>query len=98
MYVIFYPLSNLQRPQNDGITLPPCIPLITYLLHATLRCGHLFLVGCCVLVCQLTADLRNHVFYFHYVCIVPFDIPNNGTAFPHTLPPRAPPLQILFHC
>ena len=49
---VFYPLSNLQRPQNDGIALPPRIPLVTYPLYAPLCRGRLFLVGCCVLVRQ----------------------------------------------
>ena len=55
-----------------------------------LRQGRLFLVGCCVLVRRLVADLCHHVFYFNYFCIAPFDVPNNGIAFPPPLqPPRA---------
>ena len=51
----------------------------------------LLLVGCCVSICRLAADLRHRVFYFHYFCVTPFDVPNDVTAFPHALhPPHAP--------
>ncbi len=77
---------HLVAAKNDGIARHPHSPLVTHLLHATLRRSHLFLVGCCVLVCQLTADLR----HCDFCCISPFNVPNDGTAFPHVLhPPRA---------
>jgi hypothetical protein len=77
-------------PPKQCYRTPPGVPLIAYPLHAPLRHGHLFLVGCCVLICQLAANLRHRVYYFHYFCVAPFDVPNNGTAFPHALhPPRA---------
>ena len=86
----FYPLSNLQRPQNDCIVLPLCVPLVEYPLHAPLCCGRLLLVGCCVLVCRLATNKCHHVLYFYKFCVAPFDVPNVGTLFPHALhPPRA---------
>jgi hypothetical protein len=45
------------------------------------------LVGCCVLVRQLAANKCHRVFYFYHFCVAPFDIPNNGTEFPHALHP-----------
>jgi hypothetical protein len=49
-----------------------------------------FLVGCCVLVCQLAANKCHHVLYFHNFFLASLDVPNNGTVFPHMLhPPRA---------
>jgi hypothetical protein len=84
---MFYPLSRLQHPQNDGIALPPRVSLVDYPLHATLHRGHLFLVGCCVLVRQLAANRCQRVLYFYYFCVAPFDTPNNGTTSPHVLHP-----------
>jgi hypothetical protein len=40
-------LFNLQRPQSDGIALPPRVPLVAPPLHTSLHCGCLFLVGFC---------------------------------------------------
>ena len=44
----FYLLFNVQHPQNNGIALPPHLPLVAYPLHAPLCRGRQFLVGCCV--------------------------------------------------
>ena len=66
---------------------PPCFPLTAYPLHAPLRCGCLFLVGCCVLIFQLAANLRHRVFHFHYFCVAPFNVPYNGTTFPDAIHP-----------
>ena len=38
---------SIQHP-NNGITLPPCLPLVAPTLHSPLRCELLFSVGCCV--------------------------------------------------
>jgi len=35
-------------PKNDGIVLPPRLPLVAPPLHSPLRRGRLFSVGCCV--------------------------------------------------
>ena len=88
--ILFYspPLSNLERPPNDGIALPPHVPLVAYPLNSPLHCGCLFLVGCCVLVRQLAANLCHRVFYIYHFCIAPFNITNDGTVFPHALHPQ----------
>ena len=67
MYFYFYPISNLQCPQHDGITLPPHVLLVAYPLHAPLRHGRQYLVGCCVLVRQLALDKCHHVLYFYFL-------------------------------
>ena len=46
-----YSTYNTPKIQNDGITLPPRVLLVTPPLHTSLRCGCLFLVGCCVSCC-----------------------------------------------
>ena len=45
------------------------------------------MVDCCVLVCRLAANECHHVLYFSNFCVAPFDIPNDGTVFPHALHP-----------
>ena len=48
------------------------------------------MVGCCVLIRQLTANKCHRVLYFYHFCAASFNIPNDKTAFPHPLhPPRA---------
>jgi hypothetical protein len=39
---------TVMPPKNDGIVLPPRLPLVSPPIHSPLRCGRLFLVGCCV--------------------------------------------------
>ena len=79
--IIFAPCCH----QNNGVVHPPYSPLGTHPLYTVLYCERLLLVGCRVLICQLVADSRHRVFYFHYFCDAPFDVPNDGTAFPHAL-------------
>ncbi len=50
-------------------------------------CKLLLLVGGCMLICRLAANLRHCVFYFSYFCVAPFNLPNDGTLFPHTIHP-----------
>ena len=84
------PPIQLTMPPKWWHWATPCVPLVPYPLHATLRRSRLFLVGYCVLVWRLVANLCHRVFYFPYFCIAPFYVPKNGTAFPHALhPPRA---------
>ncbi len=86
LLIIFAPCCR----QNNGIACHPHSPLVTHPPHATHHSGRLFLVGCCVLVRRLAADLRHRVFYFNYFCIAPFNVPNDGIAFPPALqPPQA---------
>ena len=51
--LVFYILSNFQRPQNN--LLPPRLLLVTPPLHTPLYPGRLVLVGCCVENCRLAA-------------------------------------------
>ncbi len=49
--LVFYPISQLDRLQNDGIALPPqSPPLKSPCLLSLLRCACALLVGCCVLL------------------------------------------------
>ena len=40
-----------------------------------------------MLGCQLAVNLRQRVFYFCYFCVAPFDVPDDGTVFPHGIHP-----------
>ncbi len=47
---VFYPHSQINPPQNDGITLPPQSPNVKSPRLLSLLCrARILLVGCCVL-------------------------------------------------
>ena len=77
---MFLPLFNVQCPQNNGIALPPHLPLVATPLHTPLHPGHLFWVGCCVSNHQLASVKGHDVFYIIYFLSI---------NSPHH--PRAPP-------
>jgi hypothetical protein len=72
---------------------PPCLPTGAHPLHTPFRCGHLFLVGCCVSCCRSAAVQRQQcISYFNFL---PLDLPppNDYTASP----PHVPPWLRLFY-
>ncbi len=88
--LFFYLFFDLQRPQNNGIALPPHVLLVTPPLHCPLRRGHLFLVGCCVYSSYggRLRPCRIFIFFHRSVCRPKL---LEGVA------PRAPPPHPLCH-
>ena len=80
----------MSPPKQWYRTSPTLTPGHTPSPYSPLLQIELLLVGCCVLICQYAANSDHRVFYFCYFCVAPFDVPNDGTLFPHTIhPPRA---------
>ena len=91
--------SNL-RP-NNGIkwynTSPARPLLVAPPIHTLLRCGHLFLVGCCVEIDWSAAVSGHGLFLFLFSLLLNF-CHNNGIIFPPRLPLVAPPLHTSLFC
>jgi hypothetical protein len=83
-FLVSYKLSTTNAPEAMESTP----------LHASPGCtttsitspSLLFLVGCCVLVCQWR-PIKATMYFIFYFCANPCDAPNNGTLSSHTLFP-----------
>ncbi len=63
--LVFYPLSQLNRPQNDGIAPPPQSPPVkSSCLLSLLCCASALMVGCCVLL-LIFGRLSSQRYFFH---------------------------------
>ena len=73
------------------IVLPLCLLLTAPLLYTPLRCGSLFLVGCCIINYQSAAIYGHNVFFFN---LLPLHLTPQtmGQRSPH-IPPRSPLLS-----
>jgi hypothetical protein len=72
---------------NNGITFSTRLPLVSPLLHTSLCCGRLFLVGCCVTV-NRGPSKGNSVFHIHIFFHCLNSHPKRwDSVTPHALPP-----------
>ena len=68
-FFIFF-VAQFWSHHNNGIIFPTRLPLVAPHLHASLCCGRLFLVGCCVSRCQSRAIHRQRCISYIYFFIV----------------------------
>jgi hypothetical protein len=81
-------------PKNNGIVLPPRLPLVAPPLHSLLRRGRLFwLVVVCKIFNRRPSTPRAQPISLFFCCSPPFDALNNGTTTPTRSAPVASPLQ-----
>ncbi len=83
---VFIP-SQLNCPQNDGITLPLRSPLVKSPRLSLLCHAHVFLFGCCIWSIDWQPFKATANFFF--VVVAQFVAPNNSTASAPHVPPRS---------
>ena len=92
---IYLLLSILFAPychQNDGITPPLHTPAQSNLLYIFFPLRRIFLVGCCVIICWLAANLHCRVFFIIFA-LLHLTSKMMGQRPPTRSKPHAPPLS-----